>query len=186
MRSRKSLGIQVLVLALILSTSSNSGKSFLFLVFSFLTYRMRKQATASTSLLQAETLSSFFKKTYFTEVQLIYNVVLISAVQRSDSVIHIYIVFHILFHYGLSQDIEHSSLCYTVGPCYNSLHLLIPDFQSILPSLLGNHKSVLYVCESVSLKTHLLKKPFKTNIFILSYQTGYLVKLLFIIAIARA
>ena len=27
-----------------------------------------------------------------------------------------YILFHILFHYGLSQDIEYSSLCYTVGP----------------------------------------------------------------------
>ena len=42
---------------------------------------------------------------------------LISAVQQSDSVIHIYILFHILFRYGLSQDIEYSSLCYTVGPC---------------------------------------------------------------------
>ena len=30
---------------------------------------------------------------------------------------NIYIAFHILFHYGLSQDIEHSSLCYTIGPC---------------------------------------------------------------------
>ena len=38
----------------------------------------------------------------FIEVELIYNVVLISAVQQSDSVIHIYILFHILFHYGLS------------------------------------------------------------------------------------
>ena len=28
-----------------------------------------------------------------------------------------YILFHILFHYGLSQDIEYSSVCYTVGPC---------------------------------------------------------------------
>ena len=37
---------------------------------------------------------------------------LISTVQQSDSVIHI---FHILFHCGLSQDIEYSSLCYTVG-----------------------------------------------------------------------
>ena len=63
---------------------------------------------------------------------MIYNVVLISAVQQSDSVIHTYILFHILFHYGLSQDIEYSSLCYPVGPCwllilyniYNSLHLL--------------------------------------------------------------
>ena len=35
--------------------------------------------------------------------------------------IHIYIsFFQILFHYRLSQDIEYSSLCYTVGPC--------PDF----------------------------------------------------------
>ena len=30
---------------------------------------------------------------------------------------NIYILFHILFHYGLSQDIDYSSLCYTVGPC---------------------------------------------------------------------
>ena len=28
---------------------------------------------------------------------------------------YIDILFHILFHYGLSQDIEYSSLCYTVG-----------------------------------------------------------------------
>ena len=28
----------------------------------------------------------------------------------------IYILFHILFHYGLSQNIEYSSLCSTVGP----------------------------------------------------------------------
>ena len=29
----------------------------------------------------------------------------------------LYILFHILFHYGLLQDIKYSSLCYTVGPC---------------------------------------------------------------------
>ena len=29
----------------------------------------------------------------------------------------IYILFHILFHYGLLQDSEHSSLHYTVGSC---------------------------------------------------------------------
>ena len=28
---------------------------------------------------------------------------------------HIYTLFHILFHYGLSLDVEYSSLCYTVG-----------------------------------------------------------------------
>ena len=38
---------------------------------------------------------------------------LISAVQQSDSVIHIYI----LFHYGFSQDIEYGSLWYIVGTC---------------------------------------------------------------------
>ena len=48
---------------------------------------------------------------FFIEVQLIYNVVLISAVQQSDSVIHIYTFFSMFFfHYGLSQDIEYSSL----------------------------------------------------------------------------
>ena len=52
------------------------------------------------------------------------------AVQENDSVIHIYI-FSYSFPYGLSLDIEYSSLCYTVQPCclytvYNSLPLLIP------------------------------------------------------------
>ena len=35
--------------------------------------------------------------------------------------IYIYIYTHILYillYYGLSQDIEYSSLCYTVGPCF--------------------------------------------------------------------
>ena len=31
--------------------------------------------------------------------------------------ISIYIIFQILFHHRLLQDIEYSSLCYTVGPC---------------------------------------------------------------------
>ena len=45
----------------------------------------------------------------------IYNAVLISPVQQSDSVffiyIYIYILFHILFHFGVLQDIKYSSLC---------------------------------------------------------------------------
>ena len=71
---------------------------------------------------------------------------------------HIYILFYILFHCGLSQDIEYSSLCYTLGPTllsihskWSSLHLSTPNSQSMrLPPLLpiGNCKSVL--CESVS------------------------------------
>ena len=50
---------------------------------------------------------------------LIYNVVLVSSVQQSDSVVHIhtYFLFQIIFHYALLQDTEKSSLCCTVGPC---------------------------------------------------------------------
>ena len=40
---------------------------------------------------------------------------LISAVQHSDSFTYVYILFHILFHCGLSQDIEYSPLCYIFG-----------------------------------------------------------------------
>ena len=72
--------------------------------------------------------------------------------------IRIYILFHTLFHYGLSQDIEYSSPCYTIGPCCLSVLykiLCICQSQTPNPSLphplpLGNHKSILYVCESVS------------------------------------
>ena len=41
--------------------------------------------------------------------------------------IYIYILFHILFLYGLSEDIEYISLCYTVGPSviFVQLKLLI-------------------------------------------------------------
>ena len=43
---------------------------------------------------------------------------LVSGIQQSDSVIHICIsfLFQILFPFRLLQDIEYSSLCYTVGP----------------------------------------------------------------------
>ena len=45
------------------------------------------------------------------EVQLIYNVVLISSVEQSDSFIHIYTFFlKSLFHDDLSYNIDHSSL----------------------------------------------------------------------------
>ena len=64
---------------------------------------------------------------------MIYNV-LISAEQQSDSVIHIYTFFlNIIFHYGLSQDIEYRSLCYTVGPCC----LSILFFLLFLPFILS-------------------------------------------------
>ena len=81
--------------------------------------------------------------------------------------VYTYIFFQIyiwiLFHYGLSHDVEYGSMCCTVGPClstclstlytvyllvylffiYSSVYLLIPDSSLIPPhppSPLGNHK----------------------------------------------
>ena len=56
-------------------------------------------------------------------VQLINNVVLVSDVQQSDSIIliHVSILFQILFLIRLLQNIEQSSLCYAVGPCWLSI-----------------------------------------------------------------
>ena len=61
---------------------------------------------------------SFFLLFYFfIEVQLNYNVVLVSGVQQSDSVIYSF-SDSFFFPYRLLQNIEYSSLCYTVGPCW--------------------------------------------------------------------
>ena len=64
--------------------------------------------------------------------------------------------FHILFQYGLLQDTESSSLCYTLLlVCFigSSLCLLMPNsYCTPLPPLcpFSNLKFALYVCESVS------------------------------------
>ena len=81
-----------------------------------------------------------------------YSVVLVLVYSK---VIQLYIHVHTLFHYGLLQDIEYSSLCYTVGPCcLSTLPLVTPNSQSIrLPPLisLGHYQSVL-LCLSLSLR----------------------------------
>ena len=64
--------------------------------------------------------------------------------------IYIYILFYIIFHYGLSQDIEYI-------PCAIQLDLVIYPFSiypipiqpSTIPLPLGNHKSILYIPDSV-------------------------------------
>ena len=51
-----------------------------------------------------------------------------------------FILFQILFHYGLLQDIADGSLCYTVGPCcsinffffYKFIYLFIYLFLAVL------------------------------------------------------
>ena len=50
----------------------------------------------------------------FIGIQLIYNVMLVSATQQSESVIST--LFQILSPYGSLQSVEQSPLCYTVGP----------------------------------------------------------------------
>ena len=52
------------------------------------------------------------------EVQLIYNVVLVSGVQQSDSVIYMHTHICSFFRFfSIIQDIEYSSLHCTVGHC---------------------------------------------------------------------
>ena len=61
-----------------------------------------------------------------------YSAMLIYTVQQCDSVIHINaFFFHILCHYGLSQNIEYSSLCSTIGPCC-SLTFYYTKFNAVL------------------------------------------------------
>ena len=45
---------------------------------------------------------------------------------------HTYILFHVLFHYGLSQDIKYSCLCYIVGSCCLSILYIIQGWQKSL------------------------------------------------------
>ena len=70
------------------------------------------------------------------------NVVLISGVQQSDSVIHmdVYIPSQILSQWGWLENIVLSSLCYTVDPCWfsilniSSVYMFIEN-SLIIPSL---------------------------------------------------
>ena len=69
----------------------------------------------------------------------------------------LYIIFHIRFRCSLLQDIEYSSLCYTVRPyCLSILYITVyicnpklPFFPFPIPLRFGNHKS--FLCESGSI-----------------------------------
>ena len=68
------------------------------------------------------------------------NVVLVSGVQQiaNDSVIHVYVSpFQILCLSRLLENIEQSSLYYTVGPCWLSvLNMAVCTCQSQTPKLI--------------------------------------------------
>ena len=93
------------------------------------------------------------------EVLLTYNIMPISAVWQSDSVLHIYTFFLKIYYspFWFVPGVEYSSLCYAVRPrcspsLNNSLHLPTPSPRSIClpPTLpLGIHKSVLCVRDSI-------------------------------------
>ena len=75
----------------------------------------------------------------FIGVQLIYNVVLVSAVQQSEC-IHISTLFQTPFPYRYLQSTKWSSLCYTVGSyqlsfIYSSVYMSIPASQFMPPKL---------------------------------------------------
>ena len=44
-------------------------------------------------------------------------------------------LFKMIFHYGLSQEIGHSYLCYTVGPCLSFLNVTVCIYQPQISSL---------------------------------------------------
>ena len=102
---------------------------------------------------------------FLVEVQLIYN---ISGMWQSDWHMHYFscsknlifilsILFQILFPFRLLQNIEQSSLCYIIGPCWLSiLNIILCTHQSktssLSPTLFppGNHrfvKSVFLFCK---------------------------------------
>ena len=65
----------------------------------------------------------FFNFLFYSGIELINNVVLVSGIQQSDSIIliHVAILSKILFLCRLLQSIEQSSLCYILGPCWLSV-----------------------------------------------------------------
>ena len=87
---------------------------------------------------------SFFPL-FFIEVYLNYSVVLTIAIHQRYVTqlyidIYIYILIHILFHFGLSQVIEYSSLCYTVGSyCLSILYILVFICKSQMPASTLSH-----------------------------------------------
>ena len=99
----------------------------------------------------------FIKIIYFIEAQLIYNFVLISTVQQSDSVIYTFsfIIFSTMAYHRILNivlcDIQQDLSVYPFYTCqFASTNPKLPiHLSSILSTLLGNHASVLFVCEFV-------------------------------------
>ena len=60
--------------------------------------------------------SSFFNNLFYWSIVDLQCHISFCCMVKWFSYTHMYILFHILFHYGLPQDIGCSSLCYIAGP----------------------------------------------------------------------
>ena len=97
---------------------------------------------------------------FFSPSHMLINVVLISATQQSDSVIHLYIFFFmfcsiVIYHRILIEFfVLYNRTLLFIHPLYNSLYLLTsishssPPHNPLLP---WQPQSVPYDCESVSI-----------------------------------
>ena len=105
-------------------------------------------------------------------MELINNIVLVSGIQQSDSVIHVSILFQILFPFRLLQNIEQSSLC------FYSRSLLVIHFKYssvthpnsltslhykllILIKCAGFLDDTIYFCTARCLKPNVLREQAK-------------------------
>ena len=71
---------------------------------------------------KGEIASPCLKACFLIDVYLIYNIVLISGVQQSNSVIYFFRLFSIVLYYKI---IECSFPCYTVNPCCSSILYIV-------------------------------------------------------------
>ena len=104
---------------------------------------------------------------------------LISAVQQSDSVIYIYthtfsfIVFSLMVCHRIFSIVPCAISKTFIHSVYNSLHLLIPNSHSVPPPSpipLGNHRSVFYVYDSISVsQTGSFVPYFRLHTYVVSY-----------------
>ena len=88
----------------------------------FLSLKPQPYPIAWPKSLPSLTYLLFLFKIYVVDVQHCVNFCCI-AVRFSYS--YVYILFHILFHYGLSRATEHSSLCCTAEPCHLCIRYVI-------------------------------------------------------------
>ena len=73
-----------------------------------------------------QTHSSFKKNIFYWSIVELLCITHYCSIAKWLSFARIYIIFHVPFHYGLSQDIEDSFLCYTAGPyCVSILYIIV-------------------------------------------------------------